>query len=53
MTDEPAKKSEKQALKGQCPKCKRWLCAQQPTVDDRIWQAKCYDHGKVYIRVEG
>ena len=46
--------NEKKPMRtGKCPKCSRILKASQPTVDDRIWQAKCYDHGKVYIRVEG
>jgi hypothetical protein len=37
---------------GTCPKCPRILTADQPTVDPRIWSAKCYTDGKVYIRVD-
>lgn len=44
---EPAPKKS-----GPCPKCARVIHADQPTVDPRIWSAKCYTDGKVYIRVD-
>jgi hypothetical protein len=37
---------------GTCPKCPRILIADQPTIDPRIWSAKCYTDGRVYIRVD-
>jgi len=44
--------SDRPKKTGTCPKCPRVLTADQPTVDPRIWSAKCYTDGKVYIRVD-